>query len=113
MIRIALDLSGISFQGTGYEGWNTPLWSASPAEDRRNESRRILVHSPLSFCQVPAILLLQRRYISPDADLKMATTIDIMVEGWNDVISGYSAHLFNDPCALYSWIRKRFLPFFL
>ena len=41
----------------------------------------------------------------------MATTIDIMVEGWNDVISGYSAHLFNDPCALYSWIRKRFFPF--
>ena len=38
----------------------------------------------------------------------MVTTIDIMVEGWNDVISGYSAHLFNDPCALYSWIRKRF-----
>lgn len=45
------------------------------------------------------------RYISPDVDIQMRTMIDIMVEGWKDVIAGYFSHLFNDRAVLINWIR--------
>ena len=50
-----------------------------------------------------------RRYISPNVDIKMTSTIDMMVEGWKDIISGYFAHLFNDPGVLSEWIRICFM----
>ena len=31
--------------------------------------------------------------------------IDIMVEGWKDVIAGYFSHLFNERSVLLNWIR--------
>ncbi len=36
----------------------------------------------------------------------MATTIDVMVEGWSEIISGYFAHLFSGPMVLYSWLCR-------
>ena len=36
----------------------------------------------------------------------METTIDMMIEGWSEIISGYFAHLFSGPMVLNSWLCK-------
>ncbi|KAK8821422.1 hypothetical protein WA538_000790, partial [Blastocystis sp. DL] len=108
-IRIALDLSGISYVEKTIMPVDWPAFKEQGMKDGTLPFGQLplLKIDGMNLVESSSILrYLSAKYISPDADLKMATTIDIMVEGWNDVISGYSAHLFNNPCALYSWIHK-------
>ena len=44
------------------------------------------------------------RYISVNADDAMQTLIDMMIEGWDDVLSGYFVNLFNGSGVLKSWL---------
>lgn len=44
------------------------------------------------------------RYITPNATEELNVMIDMMIEGWNEVISGYFSHLFNSPGFLKAWL---------
>ena len=39
-----------------------------------------------------------------NADDATQTLIDMMIEGWDDVLSGYFANLFNGSVVLKSWL---------
>ena len=39
-----------------------------------------------------------------NADDAMQTLIDMMIEGWDDVLSGYFVNLFNGSGVLKSWL---------
>ena len=121
-LRIALDISGIEyedhivnpsewveFKAKGLEEGTLPFGQLPLLKvDGLNlvESTSILRYlSAKYYCRIKLDLC---RYISPGVDIKMAATIDMMVEGWKDVISGYFAHLFNDPGVLSEWISRYF-----
>ena len=44
------------------------------------------------------------RYISPNTSNEFQVTIDMMIEGWNEIITGYFQHLFNSPGVLKAWL---------
>ena len=46
------------------------------------------------------------RFVSPGANSFMEAMIDMMIEGWNDVITGYFTNLFSDPGVLKSWLCR-------
>lgn len=50
--------------------------------------------------------ILYVRYISPEADDALQVMIDMMIEGWDDVLSGYFDHLFSSPGVLKSWLCR-------
>ena len=118
ILRIALDVSGIDYKECTVKPSEWVEFKAKGLEDGTLPFGQLplLKIDGLNLVESTSILrylsakwqffvLIICRYISPNVDIKMASTIDMMVEGWKDIISGYFAHLFNDPGVLSAWIR--------
>ncbi|KAK8816999.1 hypothetical protein WA556_002898 [Blastocystis sp. ATCC 50177/Nand II] len=106
-IRLALALSGIEFKENSVNSSDWPAMKVKGLEDLSLPFGQLplLKINGMNIVESTSILrYLSRKYITPDADEEMATTIDVMVEGWSEIISGYFAHLFSGPMVLYSWL---------
>ncbi|CBK22582.2 uncharacterized protein [Blastocystis hominis] len=107
LIRLALDLARVPYVDHTIQLADWPsIKSKGLAEGSLPFGQLPLLKiNGLNLIQSTSILrYLSRKYISPEADEALQATIDMMIEGWDDVLSGYFDHLFSSPGVLKSWL---------